>query len=515
MKPAFRLFWLRESGCDAGARLGAGDLPQPVRERVLELARGEPGPFDVRLPFCDRREQRHAARLLGALRFERQGSLIRAVLGPVAAARDLAATLALTDPVWKNTPGERDPGYFAAWQRVSVALQRWLRARVLDTYLEDVRRLEDRRTAFAMIVYSATRVFPGRPRTEFTYDVRDYPWCMGTLEAAWKLSGRGIQRALAQCEHKLRQAGLGSLANRYAPALHEDVLEAVRGRSKSYADLLARESAVINAVIDLGTLRTVDAVNRCGRVLGRSLRRMHGVDMSALAPAVLEEASRALAGQFPGGADHGARVRVLEHTDPRAARRPHGGIGGQEDGHHGHAHGGGQVGDAGIVADVHTRAGQPARQFVQIVEAHGFRQRLFGSRAPLHRHPELRGHGAEVIQRPALGGAAGEGMDDGVFAARRSGNRDARNAGRRRQRGEEGEGQVRHRRAEFGTVRPVPGIDGIEGFQRRDAGVVHHTDQVQARVDDGARPVREADQRQDRPGSPYLGVIGAGGFERG
>lgn len=364
MKQAFRLFWLRESGCDAGTPVGAEDLPEPVRERVLELARGEPGPFDVRLPFFDRREQRHATKLLGALRLERQGQLIRAVLAPVAAARDLAATLALTDPLWRNTPGERKPGYFATWQRVSVALQRWLRARVFETYLEDTRRLEDRRSAFTVIVYAASRVFPGRPRTEFTYDLRDYPWCVTTLEAAWKLTGRGIQRALSQCEQKLRAAGLGSLANRYAPALHEDVLEAVRARSQPYADLLARESAVINAVIDLGTLRTVEAVNRCGRILGRSLRRMHGLDLSALAPAVLEEASQALASQFPGGADDGARVRVLEHTDARATRRPHGGIGGQEDGHHRHAHGRSQVGDAGIIADVDARPGQPAGQFV-------------------------------------------------------------------------------------------------------------------------------------------------------
>ena len=33
---------------------------------------------------------------------------------------------ALTDPQWCNAPTERDPGYFRAWQRVSLALQRWL-----------------------------------------------------------------------------------------------------------------------------------------------------------------------------------------------------------------------------------------------------------------------------------------------------------------------------------------------------------------------------------------------------
>lgn len=106
-------------------------------------------------------------------------------------------------------------------------------------------------------------------------------------------------------------------------------------------------------------------------------------------------------------------------------------------------------------------------------------------------------------------------MNHGVLANRRSRHGDARNAGRRRQRGEERKRKMSHGGAEFRTVGPVPGINGIEGFERRDAGTLHHADQIQARIDDGARAVGEADQRQHRPRGPHFGVIGAGGLQRG
>ncbi|MGH9592543.1 MAG: hypothetical protein ACRD5L_05585, partial [Bryobacteraceae bacterium] len=74
------MYWLRESGCDAGTPISAGELPPAIRERVVELAAGEAGEIAVRLPFLDRKDYRRQDQILRALPLERAGNVIRAVL---------------------------------------------------------------------------------------------------------------------------------------------------------------------------------------------------------------------------------------------------------------------------------------------------------------------------------------------------------------------------------------------------------------------------------------------------
>lgn len=279
--------------------MAAEELPQAIQHRVLQLTRGEPGPFDLRLPFFDKRDERLQNALLEELPFERDGRLIRAMLNPAAAVRDMAATCALTDPLWRNGPRERDANYFSTWQRVSQALQRWLRDQVASAYFADLARLEDREECYPVIVYQSARLFFGRPRTEFTYDLRDFPWCKDTLASSWKLTGRGIQRVLAELEARLHQAGHEQLARRYAPVWFQDVTVAVQRRPRAYADLLAREAAIINAVIDLGTQPKIDTIQRSAKTVNQQLRKMHGLDLRRLGCAVFEEASRVLASPEP------------------------------------------------------------------------------------------------------------------------------------------------------------------------------------------------------------------------
>lgn len=325
--PTFHLYWLRESGCDAGTPLTAAELPAALRPRVLELAASgpaaPPATFHLRLPFFDRREERLQDHLLATLPLERTGGLIRAVLEPAAATRDAAATCALTDPLWRAAPPERDPEYFPTWQRVSLALQRWLRDQTAARYFRDPARFADRAECYPLIVYQACRPFFGRPRTEFTYDLRDFPWCEDSLEASWKLTGRGIQRVLSGIEQRLLDLGQESLARRYSPVWHEDVLVAVRRKPKAYASLLAREAAVINAVIDLGTQPKVANVNRSAKIVNLQLRKFHGEDMRALGCGVFEEATRALARYGQSLGDDVLDRWPLHHPHLPAPGSPH------------------------------------------------------------------------------------------------------------------------------------------------------------------------------------------------
>ncbi|MCU1338712.1 MAG: hypothetical protein JWO19_4293 [Bryobacterales bacterium] len=271
---------------------------------------------------------------------------------------------ALTDPHWRNAPTERDPGYFWAWQRVSLTLQRWLRDQVAERYFEDLARFENRPAAYPVIVYQASRLCHGRPRTEFTYDLRDYPECRTTLATSWKLTGRAIQAVLGRIERRLIEAGMDELAHRYAPVWHQDVLVAVKKKPKAYVDLLMAESAVINAAIDLGTERSVEAANRFGKTIQLNLRKVCGMDLQGLGVGALEEATRVLTQDQATCSNNFSDTGSLQNGDVRSAGSPDARVGGKEDGDDRRAHGRGEMSDAGVVADVDARRRDPAGQLV-------------------------------------------------------------------------------------------------------------------------------------------------------
>jgi hypothetical protein len=365
----FRLYWLRETDFDRGTPLRAHELPAAIRERVLELAAPESAENDtreflLRLPYFDRREWRARDEILAATQLERHGNLIRAVLDPSSATRDMAATLALTDPAWRDTPNERDPAYFETWQRVSMALQAALKRWIAAAYFEDLARLENRDAAFSLLVYQCSRGFTGKPRSEFTYDLRDYPDCKDTLALASKLIGCRVQEALRTLEQRLLDAGRPALARRYSPVWHEDAVMLVRRKPRRLAELLAAESAIVNAAIDLGTERTPAAVGRCARIINSALRNVEGLDLRKLGVAVFEVATRALTQPTAGAGQDLFDGRVFEdgHVSPPGG--PYARIGGQKYGDHGDAHGSREMRDPRVVADVQPRSGEPARQLV-------------------------------------------------------------------------------------------------------------------------------------------------------
>jgi hypothetical protein len=271
---------------------------------------------------------------------------------------------ALTDPHWRSAPTERDPDYFRAWQRVSLALQRWLRDRISDRYFEDLARFADRPAAYPMIVYRASRLCHGRPGTEFTYDLRDYPECRTTLAASWNLSGRAIQAVLRGIEERLHEAGLNQLAHRYAPVWHQDVLEAVKKKPETYVDLLMTESALINAAIDLGTARDLPAAHRFRKTAHLNLRKLCGMDLENLGVGILSEATRILAHADASGVHDFSDTGALQDRNVRSPGSPDARIADEKDRDNRRPHGGCQVGDAGIIADIDPRRGDPARHLV-------------------------------------------------------------------------------------------------------------------------------------------------------
>jgi hypothetical protein len=299
MPQRFRLFWLRETGCDAGTPLRAGELEPEIRQRVLALAApiDERGAVEIaiRLPYLDHREWNTRSQILAALPLERHGDVISFVASPAVALRDAAATFVMTDPAWLDAPSGSQPDYFQVWQTVSMTLQSSLRAWIPEKYFRDIALYENHRKAYPMLVYQAARVCHGRPRSEFTYSFHDYPACRLTLALALKLNGRNLQAILAGVEERLSEAGMPELARRYAPVWYKDLVVVARKRPKPFLALLGAESAFINAVIELNLDRTPTGVHSFSKIANRALRRVYGMDLRPMGVRALELATEVLA----------------------------------------------------------------------------------------------------------------------------------------------------------------------------------------------------------------------------
>lgn len=261
-----------------------------------------------------------------------------------------------TEP-WSTAPCECDRHYFRTWQRVSLALQDAMRRWIPEIYFRDESRFEDRDEAYQVVAYSASQPSHGQARTEFTYDMADPQ----TPALALRNTGRRMQAALAPIEQRLRASGRLPLSRRYAPVWYLDILNVVKSRRRKLIALLACESKVINAVIDLGSVRDLAAVRRFERTTNNALRSIGGVDFRELIPRLLEESSRVLQ-QQPNRADNIVNRRTRQRRRARAAGSPDLVVGSEKNSDDRRSDGGGQMADAGIVPDVNPSRREPAGQ---------------------------------------------------------------------------------------------------------------------------------------------------------
>jgi hypothetical protein len=234
-------------------------------------------------------------------------------------------------------PPERDGRHFRTWQRVSVQIQREVRSFAAATFFsEESRTASDLDRAFTMVVYSSCQPYFGRRPMEFTYDIGD----LVTLSTVLRLIGRGMQARLAQVS-----AGIHSdprLKRRFLPVWHLDILKAVKNKPRTLIEMLAREGCMINALIELGTMRDARTAKRFMKTTAAAARIL-GVDSEALLDLVVRTGSENL-----------VNGRIFEDDDVFSPGSPDEWIGGDEDRDHGSAYGCGQVADAGIVPDIHA-----------------------------------------------------------------------------------------------------------------------------------------------------------------
>jgi len=237
-----------------------------------------------------------------------------------------------------GTPLERDARHFRTWQRVSIQVQREVRALAARTFFAEAwPAAANLDRAFTIVVYSSCQPCYGRRPMEFTYDVCE----LATLSTPLRLIGRSMHARLAQISKGFK--GDERLKRRFLPVWQVDILHAVKNKPRTLIELLAREAAMTGALIDFGTRRDARAEKRFLKAVERAARVL-GIDSARLQDAVLRTAIENLR-------DTG----VFEDGDMIAARSPDARIGGDENRNDWSADGRGQMADAGIVPDVHAR----------------------------------------------------------------------------------------------------------------------------------------------------------------
>lgn len=202
--------------------------------------------------------------------------------------------------VWRHPPGERDEGYTATYRRVSGALQRTLRAWIPYLYFVDVDRFDFPEECYSVLVYRGTQPFPGRNKSQFTYDVLD----PSTQRGAFYVSARSFPAVLEKIRDLLRGAGRQEQSMAYLPGRAEAIFGHVRRHHKRLDALFMADTNVFNRFhrlgLDVNAARSTrdlwNAASGFHRQLQNHLRHLYcGNAWPEIAGLLMLEATAALA----------------------------------------------------------------------------------------------------------------------------------------------------------------------------------------------------------------------------
>jgi hypothetical protein len=211
---------------------------------------------------------------------------------------------------WIGLPSERELAFFFEFRRASLAVQRALRNWLPACWFADLDRYDDLDAAFPLLVYQATDAYPGRPKTQFNYDVLDSL----SMDRAWRSANRRLPRILADVQGRLLAAGRKKTAAFYDPELARKILSRIQRQPRMLHALLMGDAAMVNQMADLAaagrdiralihsdpvkaTRETAKFGERFTKAFRRRLRRLYaGEGFEALGSILLVEATAALHG---------------------------------------------------------------------------------------------------------------------------------------------------------------------------------------------------------------------------
>lgn len=194
---------------------------------------------------------------------------------------------------WMAVPADGENGFMKVAARVSLQLQKTLRAWLQMHWFSNPENLADTARTAPLIGYLACRLYTPKTKGVYNYDLLD-DWSASAIERHIRTD---MSDVLARISNQLRILGRHDLADYYNPEHVTWFIGEVQRNRKQLLELLARETRIINAWVPLlGKVlasKHIEAARRETRIaLNEILRR--GEDLSWLAPVFEIEAVAAV-----------------------------------------------------------------------------------------------------------------------------------------------------------------------------------------------------------------------------
>jgi hypothetical protein len=173
-------------------------------------------------------------------------------------------------PQWFDAPPETSTDFFPAFVRVSMALQAELRRLLPGIFLSDLERFENVHMVYPLLVYGASRPFPGAPRTDFTYDILNREM----MKTFYFSARNDLPVMLASIWKRLRDAGLRELAVNYRPDRSKRIIVSVQRlkiERRRLNHILTMETRMVNDLIGFAGVQGLSPFKR--QSLARRIRK--------------------------------------------------------------------------------------------------------------------------------------------------------------------------------------------------------------------------------------------------
>jgi hypothetical protein len=181
-----------------------------------------------------------------------------------------------------------------------MALQAELRRLLPGLFLSDLERFENIHMVYPLLVYGASRPFPGAPRTDFTYDILNREM----MKAFYFSARNDLPAMLASIWKRLRAAGMRELAVNYRPDRSKRIIASVQRLKRERRRLnhiLTMETRMVNDLIgfsgtsNLSPFKKQQVARRIRKALIMRLRRIYAKhDFTALVEEIIKAITPAL-----------------------------------------------------------------------------------------------------------------------------------------------------------------------------------------------------------------------------
>ena len=200
---------------------------------------------------------------------------------------------------WNSAPHETTGPYYDVHSQASMAMQSCVRRWFAWHWFSDLSRFQNLSDTYLVLAYLVIRPFPGRKRTDFTYDVLRSDW----TTHAFRYSRRPLRQYLKVIYAALKASGNVKLALKYQPEQARFIIERAKRDQKTLRNIVANEALLVNQMLKFG-LELRGATNAFtvanlapdhAQLISSRLRHIfREQDLSYLTTAVMMEATSAL-----------------------------------------------------------------------------------------------------------------------------------------------------------------------------------------------------------------------------